>query len=139
MTFKFNPISTVETLPRKTIIMWYGTVATIPTGWLFCNGSNGTPDLRNQMIAGADSDNGAQPTTNMAALFGDIDAISGGNIEHTHIVDGVTDPASGGLNVTPSGATAVTALNHTHNFNLDTYPNYLAPVPYYALLFIMKS
>jgi hypothetical protein len=38
------------------IMMWSGTIATIPTGWLLCNGSSGTPDLRNQFIVGAFAD-----------------------------------------------------------------------------------
>ena len=35
------------------ILMWSGSVANIPFGWALCNGSNGTPDLRNRFIVGA--------------------------------------------------------------------------------------
>lgn len=35
--------------------MWSGSINTIPTGWALCNGSNGTPDLRNRFIVGAGS------------------------------------------------------------------------------------
>ena len=38
------------------ILVWSGTIATIPTGWVLCNGSNGTPDLRNTFIMGASTD-----------------------------------------------------------------------------------
>ena len=38
------------------IMMWSGTIATIPSGWLLCNGSSGTPDLRNRFIVGAFAD-----------------------------------------------------------------------------------
>lgn len=41
--------------PSGGIIMWSGSVASIPTGWLLCNGANGTPDLRNRFIIGAGS------------------------------------------------------------------------------------
>jgi len=34
-------------IPVGGIIMWSGTIANIPSGWALCNGSNGTPDLRN--------------------------------------------------------------------------------------------
>ena len=34
-------------------ILWSGSVATIPSNWLLCNGSNGTPDLRDRFIVGA--------------------------------------------------------------------------------------
>jgi microcystin-dependent protein len=40
-------------VPVGGIIMWSGT--TVPTGWSLCNGSNGTPDLRNRFIVGANS------------------------------------------------------------------------------------
>jgi microcystin-dependent protein len=43
----------VGAIPSGGIIMWSGTVANIPTGWFLCNGSNGTPDLRNRFIVGA--------------------------------------------------------------------------------------
>ena len=34
------------------IATWSGAVAAIPTGWLLCDGTNGTPDLRNKFIYG---------------------------------------------------------------------------------------
>ena len=43
-------------VPVGGIIMWSGTIASIPTNWALCNGSNGTPDLRNRFIVGADAD-----------------------------------------------------------------------------------
>jgi len=44
------------TIPVGGIIMWSGTIANIPSGYALCNGSNGTPDLRNRFIVGATSD-----------------------------------------------------------------------------------
>jgi microcystin-dependent protein len=40
-------------IPSGGIIMWSGLIASIPTGWGLCDGSNGTPDLRNRFIVGA--------------------------------------------------------------------------------------
>lgn len=40
-------------MPPGGIIMWSGVVSNIPTGWALCDGSNGTPDLRNRFIVGA--------------------------------------------------------------------------------------
>ncbi|NQZ12197.1 MAG: tail fiber protein, partial [Algicola sp.] len=40
-------------LPIGAIFMWSG--RSIPTGWVLCDGSNSTPDLRQKFIAGADS------------------------------------------------------------------------------------
>ncbi len=42
-------------MPPGGIIMWSGSVASIPDGWGLCNGLNGTPDLRNRFIVGAGS------------------------------------------------------------------------------------
>lgn len=35
------------------VIMWYGTLASIPAGWVLCNGSNGTPNLIDRFAVGA--------------------------------------------------------------------------------------
>lgn len=44
-----------SSLPVGSIIPWYGQIADIPNGFALCNGSNGTPDLRNRFIVGAGS------------------------------------------------------------------------------------
>jgi hypothetical protein len=82
------------------IMMWSGTIATIPSGWLLCNGSSGTPDLRNRFVIGAFSDNAGVANTTITGTStqtgGSKDAIV---VSHTHT--GTTDSA---------GA-------HTHNIN----------------------
>lgn len=40
-------------LPAGFIGMWSGSAASIPTGWLLCDGTNSTPDLRDRFIVGA--------------------------------------------------------------------------------------
>ena len=35
-----------EGVPTGTIAIWTGTLSSIPSGWLLCDGLNGTPDLR---------------------------------------------------------------------------------------------
>jgi len=40
-------------LPIGTILMWFGTLASLPAGWQLCNGSGGTPDLRGSFPRGA--------------------------------------------------------------------------------------
>lgn len=34
-------------------MLWYGSIATIPSGWHLCDGTMGTPDLKNRMVRGA--------------------------------------------------------------------------------------
>ena len=40
-------------VPVGGIIMWSGTIGTIPTNWQLCDGSGGTPDLRDKFVVGA--------------------------------------------------------------------------------------
>jgi hypothetical protein len=68
------------------IILWYGTVATIPTGWVLCNGSNSTPDLRNKFVIAADADSGGAAKTTVTGTA----TQSGGSadlvvVSHTHV------------------------------------------------------
>lgn len=43
----------ILTLLKGIIVMWSGTIDTIPNGWVLCNGSNGTPDLTDKFVMGA--------------------------------------------------------------------------------------
>ena len=43
------------TVPIGGIILWSGSVATIPVGYALCNGSNGTPNLQDRFVVGAGS------------------------------------------------------------------------------------
>ena len=55
---------------RGMVFMWSGLLTSIPGGFLLCNGENGTPDLRDKFMKGANSDGD----------FGDF----GGSVSHTH-------------------------------------------------------
>ena len=66
------------------IMLWSGSIATIPTGWLLCDGTSGTPDLRSRFIVGAGS------TYAVAATGGSADAIV---VSHNHTA---ASTASGG-------------------------------------------
>lgn len=35
------------------ICLWEGAIVDIPAGWQLCDGTNGTPDLRNKFVIGA--------------------------------------------------------------------------------------
>jgi hypothetical protein len=47
-------------VPTGLIIMWSGSINSIPSGWALCNGSNGTVDLRDRFVLGLGS---GSPTT----------------------------------------------------------------------------
>lgn len=48
-------------VPSGTIVMFHGDEQNIPKGWQICDGSNGTPDLRDKFIIGAGGN--VQPET----------------------------------------------------------------------------
>jgi hypothetical protein len=79
-------------IPTGVIVMWSGTIATIPSGWALCNGSGGTPDLRNRFIVGAHSDDSGVAKTTITGsptqTGGSKDATV---VSHTHTAT-VTDP-----------------------------------------------
>jgi len=35
------------------VMIWYGSINTVPTGWAVCDGTNGTPNLKNKFVIGA--------------------------------------------------------------------------------------
>lgn len=114
--------STADRFPVGGIVMWSGTIATIPTGWFLCNGSNGTPDLRDRFIIGATQDDAGVAKTNITGSLtqtgGSKDAIV---VSHTHTAT-VTDPGHGhqfiygnatqaSANQTPTGGFVLNSVN----------------------------
>ena len=45
----------IESFVTGMIILWYGNTGNIPTGFVLCDGSNSTPDLRDRFVVGAGS------------------------------------------------------------------------------------
>jgi len=133
-------------IPSGGIIIWSGSSASIPSGWLLCDGNNSTPDLRNRFVVGATS------TYAVGATGGSADAIV---VSHTHTAT-VTDPGhnhttavynQGGTNVNANpGATlnsgntgtATTGITVSNSTTGSSGTNANLP-PYYALCYIMKS
>lgn len=141
------------------IMMWSGTIATIPTGWVLCNGSNGTPDLRNRFVIGAHSDSAgvaySTVTGSNTQTGGTKDAIV---VSHTHTATSTDSghtheyrtpgtlnaggtSGTGGVNAdsitftTQSGTANITTTIASAG---DSGTNQNLP-PYYALAFIMKT
>ncbi len=53
---------TISAIPVGVIVLWNGAVASIPVGWAFCDGTNGTPDLRDKFIVAAGTINAVNTT-----------------------------------------------------------------------------
>jgi len=139
-------------IPTGCILIWSGSIGSIPAGWVLCNGSNGTPDLRDRFVVGAGS------TYAVDATGGSADAIV---VSHTHTTT-VTDPghthstgvtASGFYSPGPSAAsigtngcvsyTGTSGSNTTgisvSNSTAGTSGTNANLPPYYALCYIMKT
>lgn len=107
-------------VPQGAIVMWNGAITpvnTIPAGWQLCDGTNGTPDLRDRFIYGVH--NGENP------------GATGGHASSS----GYTGSASGGQQANARYASAyfwVAGSGHSHSFSVNTIP------PYYKLAYIMK-
>ncbi|CAK7055326.1 hypothetical protein [Bilophila wadsworthia] len=48
--------------PRGVVKMWYGEAAKVPAGWAICDGTQGTPDLRDRFAIGAGGKYGLEAT-----------------------------------------------------------------------------
>jgi hypothetical protein len=114
-----NP-SWSNNIPSGVIVMWSGTIATIPTGWLLCDGTSGTPNLVDRFIVGAKQDDGGVAKTNIE-----------GSLTQTGGVVTATTSAPSALEYV--AFTGVNVANSVHTHTVSTLS------PYYALAFIMKS
>ena len=45
--------ATVTAVPSGGIIMWSGSISSVPSGYYLCDGSNGTPNLKDSFVVGA--------------------------------------------------------------------------------------
>lgn len=139
-------------IPAGGIFLWSGSIGSIPAGYVLCNGSNGTPDLRDRFVVGAGS------TYAVNATGGSADAVV---VTHTHSATSVvTDPghthgyirnvgspnnAAGSQPNDISNSNATTNSNTTGitvattNANAGVSGTNANLPPYYALCYIMKT
>jgi microcystin-dependent protein len=136
-------------VPKGGIIMWSGSIASIPSGWQLCDGTNGTPDLRDRFIVGAGNTyavgntGGAETHTHGAGSY------RGPN--HTHTYSGYTTGVGdvrGNLRTRYHDIIEGTS-GFEHYYSGTTGAGGTGPItgtsasasslpPYYALAFIMK-
>lgn len=120
--------------PSGMIIMWHGTIANIPAGWVICDGNNGTPNLLGKFVEGV-----ATAGTDPGATGGSKSKNTSG---HAHAV-----PSTGGPSATIDVDTDSYyghggSSTHTHSIG-GTYSENdsisdIRP-PYYDIAFIMKT
>jgi microcystin-dependent protein len=129
------------------ILMWSGTIGTIPNGWALCDGTRGTPDLRSRFIVGASTPGGQLATGLTVKEVNDIS----GTEKHILTIDEM--PAhhhnintGGGDGCSPAGrVTYWNQCNYPTNRDENiidktggSQPHNNMP-PYFALAYIMKT
>jgi microcystin-dependent protein len=88
--------ASIADIPSGIIVMWSGSISNIPSGWALCNGSNGTPDLRNRFVVGAGSSysvgntGGAQSVTLTTAQIPAHNHTASSNSTGAHTHSGTT-------------------------------------------------
>ena len=138
-----------SSVPTGCILLWSGSIGSIPAGFVLCNGLNSTPDLRDRFVVGAGSG------YSVDATGGSANAIV---VTHTHTATS-TDSGHTHSYVTPvnynvGGATgaggvaadssASTTASGTANITTTVASSGTSGTnanlpPYYALCYIMKT
>ncbi len=118
-----------DCIPAGMIMMWSGSLASIPDGWALCNGSSGTPNLSDRFVYSVS--NGENP------------GASGGMTTHNHLVNPPQVNSNGNSLTTPVGAGSGTvAARDIHDHVVDipsfTSADGSSMPPYYKLAFVMK-
>ena len=134
----FETITVPVGIPSGGIILWSGAANAIPSGFVLCNGSNSTPDLRDRFVVGAGNTYSVNDTggANTASDTANISiSISGSG-------------STGGPSAQQGGANNVGNVpspNHTHSFSFSGSGSGSDTItvdtrsPYFALCYIMKT
>jgi hypothetical protein len=103
--------------PVNTIMLWFGGWGSVPAGWSFCDGTAGSPDLRDRFVMCAGSFLAPQTQGGATSQYPG---------EHTH---------ANSYNTYPGPASGTTLEVHNGN---ALFPNNSWQLPYYAVLYIRK-
>lgn len=111
-------------IPSGLISLWSGAADKVPAGWLLCDGTNGTPDLRGRFVVGAGGsyspgDKGGSNTVTLTA-----EQMPG----HTHDFTGSAHTHKGTINMTSLEVSE--AGGHTHKID-KFYQGYYGSAWYY--------
>jgi microcystin-dependent protein len=140
---------TITSFVSGMIMLWSGSSASIPSGWVICDGTNSTPDLRNRFVVGAGSTYavGATGGSANATLVSHTHTATDSGHTHTSTIKSTKksggdtpDILSAGENL--SGDKTITSNTGTANITVSTEGSSATNAnlpPYYALCYIMKT
>jgi len=119
-------------IPIGGIIIWSGSVGNIPNGFALCDGTSGTPDLRDKFIVGAGGSyavgatGGAsththtQGDTGLESSHTHTQGNTGSESSHTHSYSGTTGGASQTTSLASGSGALIASDTHTHTFSGTT-------------------
>jgi hypothetical protein len=119
-------------MPSGLIAMWHGLLANIPSGWVLCDGNNGTPNLLDRFVQGV-----VNASTNPGDTGGATSKTTAGHI-HT-IPNTSTVSASQHEGVEYANETTPSHYHTVPNANSNTDSISDIRPKYYAIAFIMKT
>lgn len=154
-------LSGIEAFVTGMIILWSGAANAIPSGFVLCNGSNNTPDLRGRFVVGyADNDSdydvndtgGSKDNTLSVSQLPSHNHSFSGSASHNHTHTKATHPSGSGPEQNQSGgpedrtnfgdtgttSTATVTISGTTG-NQGSGSAIENRPPYYALCYIMKT
>lgn len=128
-------------VPIGGIILWSGSIVSIPAHWHICDGTSGTPDLRDRFVLGAGGSSapgatGGSGTTTTDGAHTHTGATGG----HTVVVTELPTTSGAGPTLavqTKNGDGSVGAA-HTHPISSDGGHSHSFTPPFYALAYIQR-
>lgn len=104
--FPDNSVQQVA-IPSGAVVVWNGLITNIPVGWKLCDGTNGTPDLRDRFVVGA----GSSYSVNATGGANAISLLSPQLPSHSH----------------PATSTANSANPHAHSISVTSVGSHNHP------------
>jgi microcystin-dependent protein len=141
-----------QIVPIGSILLWSGSIASIPANWALCNGANGTPNLQDRFIVGAGSSYAVNGTGGSAdaVVVSHTHAATDSGHTHSYIATSVTTENFGPTQTIFANNT-VTNRTRTNTSGIysgtaiitvaatgQSGTNQNLP-PYYALAYIMRT
>ena len=121
-TISMARLPTLNTVPSGAIFIWSGSVASIPNGYVLCNGSSNTPDLRNRFVVGAGT--GSNYTLNDTGGSNTVTIGTGNLPSHTHSTPNHSHTVNNHTHSTPNHSHGVNGHSHStpnHNHNMNNH------------------
>jgi len=146
-TTAFVQLSAVAAIPVGGIILWSGSVASIPAGWLLCNGAYSTPNLADRFVIGAGNlyaPAGAGGSTDLVVPSHTHSVTDPGHAHNIASENNNTAGAPANISSFSTTSTPVTRATNSATTGVSIVTTGVSPVnanmpPYYALCYIIKT